>query len=88
MPIPSSSPTPLLLTSLLLGKLLQRMRGVGAQSTLGLVRILLCVSLRGRAALVVDVVGGGAGLGTGLVLWLGGLTACVWGGHDESGSAS
>ena len=72
------------LTRRLLGVLLERVCGVGAQSTLGVVRVLLGIALLRSGALVVDVGCCGAGLGVGLVLRLRGLTACVGCGHDGS----
>jgi hypothetical protein len=62
-------------------------RRVGAQSALGVIGVVLRVALLRCAALVVDVGCGGAGLGVGLGLRLGGLTACVGGGHDDAISA-
>jgi hypothetical protein len=61
--------------------LLQRVRGVRAQSALCVIALLLRAALD-RAALVVDVVAGLAGLGLGLPLGLGGLAAGVGCGHD------
>jgi hypothetical protein len=67
--------------------LLERVRRVGAQSALGVIGVLLSVAVLWCASLVVDVGCGSAGLGVGLGLRLGRLTACVRSGHDDSTSA-
>jgi len=60
--------------------LLKSVLGVAAQAVLGVVARLLS-ALLGSCALAVDVVGGLAGLRSGLALGLGGLAAGVGGGH-------
>jgi len=71
----------LLLTRRLLRMLRKRMLRVRAQPALGVIAVLLG-ALLDAAALVVDVARRLAGLGVGLLLWLGGLAAGVGGGHD------
>lgn len=71
-----------LLACNLLAVLLERVRRVGAQVVLGIVAGLLG-ALLGAGALLVDVVGGLAGLSTGLALGVGRLAAGVGSGHFE-----
>jgi hypothetical protein len=81
--IPHQDSTDLnLLTRRLLRMLLQRVCRVRAQSSLGVIASLLR-ALLGCATLVIDVAGGGAGLGLVLPLGLGGLAAGVGGRHCD-----
>lgn len=60
---------------------LERSLGVGAQVLELVLALVLGLRGAGSHALVVGVVGHAAGLGAGLALGVGGLTALVGGGH-------